>query len=229
MNATDDSQGLFGLVDDGKIANLGIGDKTSIRGNTNAGGVVGSANNGTKVYNCYNKARIEGISCVGGITGGLYNDSSVVNCFNLGSVIGTESIGGIVGNSDTSGQILNCYNKGSIEGILPGGIAGQAVAKSIIRNCYNTGNVTKIEGETWVSYRHYSIVGRFEIKGDVTTKVNNCYYLNSTVNGGNDIDECEGVDNKTSEELKTLSDVLGDAFKEDESGINNGYPILYWQ
>ena len=34
---------------------------------------------------------------------------------------------------------------------------------------------------------------------------------------------------KTSDELKKLYEVLGNDFKEDIEGINNGYPILEWQ
>lgn len=34
---------------------------------------------------------------------------------------------------------------------------------------------------------------------------------------------------KTTDEMKLLSNMLGDAYQEDNTGINGGYPILIWQ
>lgn len=124
-----------------------------------------------------------------------------------------------------SSQIINCYNTGSIEAIRPAGISGQSIQKSIVKNCYNIGNVTKVEGYTHVDYSHYGIVAVLRDEDEI----NNCYYLNGSVNNGIDIDECECVINKTSEELKLLYSVLGKSFREDTDNINNGYPILFYQ
>lgn len=41
--------------------------------------------------------------------------------------------------------------------------------------------------------------------------------------------EKEGIQSKTSEELKNMVSLLGSAYKEDTNNINNGYPILNWQ
>ena len=54
----------------------------------------------------------------------------------------------------------------------------------------------------------------------------NNYYLENTVNGANDIFPQEECEVKSSEEMKKLYEILGDAYKE---GKNNGYPILFWQ
>lgn len=61
-------------------------------------------------------------------------------------------------------------------------------------------------------------------------EVKNCYFLENTISGVNDYEIKAGVTSKTSEELKNLTSILGDAYKEDyENNINNGYPILVWQ
>ena len=177
---------------------------------------------GSKVNNCYNNATIEGTETVGGIVGVCANNSIVVNCYNSGNLKGSYNVGGIVGNSITS-QVINCYNNGDIEAIRPAGIAGQAVHRSVVENCYNIGMITKIQGDT--NAVHFGIVAIVNEEDEIK----NCYYLNGTVNNGNDIEECDGVTSKNSEELKALAPVLGNSFKEDINEINDGYPILYWQ
>ena len=71
-----------------------------------------------------------------------------------------------------------------------------------------------------------SIIG---FSGNKECQTINCYYLENTVNGTNEIDKIEGVILKNSEELKILFTELGENFKKDINNINNGYPILVWQ
>ena len=222
INTEDKVQGIFGLVSSGEISNLGVGENISINGGTVRAGVVGYLYDGSKVNNCYNNATIEGTETVGGIVGVCANNSIVVNCYNSGNLKGSYNVGGIVGNSITS-QVINCYNNGDIEAIRPAGIAGQAVHRSVVENCYNIGMITKIQGDT--NAVHFGIVAIVNEEDEIK----NCYYLNGTVNNGNDIEECDGVTSKNSEELKALAPVLGNSFKEDINEINDGYPILYWQ
>ena len=218
-------QGFFANVVGGTIKNIGIGENSNIKCQENGAGSIVARAFQAKIINCYNKSNIEGTTSVGGLVGVLNSNSKIINCYNSGNVKGTTfNVGGVVGNSMSS-QIINCYNTGSIEAIRPAGISGQSLQKSIIKNCYNIGNVTKIEGDTRVNYSHYGIVAVLHEED----KINNCYYLNGSVNKGNDIDECEGVINKTSEELKLLYSILGKSFRKDTNNINNGYPILSWQ
>ena len=55
-----------------------------------------------------------------------------------------------------------------------------------------------------------------------------CYYLNtsSTKSVGN-ISTLDTTSSKTSDEIKTLADTLGDAFKNSNEG--DGYPKLSWE
>lgn len=218
-----DYQGFFGYVYEGTIKNIGIGKNSTVKCSKSSGSLIASMRK-SKIINCYNKASIDGTTSVGGVIGVVNINSEIINCYNSGSVSGTINVGGVVGNSMDS-KIMNCYNTGAVTAIKPGGISGQSVQGSTINNCYNIGNITKLEGNTYIDYSHYAIVAGIDEK----TEINNCYYLNGSVNGGNDIDECEGVINNSSEELKLLATVLGDAFEEDLNNINNGYPILTWQ
>ena len=71
INTTDKVQGLFGLVNNGKIMNLGIGENCNI----SASGVA--------------------ISSMAGV---LYNNSKIVNCYNVSDIEVGRYSGGIVGS-----------------------------------------------------------------------------------------------------------------------------------
>ena len=144
IDTTDKVQGLFGLVDSAKIANVGVGDKVKIDNvNNGAGGIVGYIYNGTKVYNCYCKASIKGNENIGGVVGISYVNGKVLNCYNLGKVEGTLTVGGVVGYLNSLSEINNCYNEGSVTGSgnRVGGIVGQAEDSSTVETSYNKGSV----------------------------------------------------------------------------------------
>ena len=76
------------------------------------GGIVGMAQWGTKITDCYNLGSILGSSLhVGGISGG---NGTITNCYNLGDVTGTYHVGGIAGRH--YGTITNSYNAGTVRG-----------------------------------------------------------------------------------------------------------------
>ena len=58
--------------------------------------------------------------------------------------------------------------------------------------------------------------------------IQNCYFLENVVNEGNETN-IEGIQKKSSEELKAIAEILGESFKQDENNINQGYPVLAWQ
>ena len=299
INTTDKVQGLFGLVDSGKVANVGIGSNSNINGGTGTAGVVACAYNGTKVYNCYNKTSITGTDNVSGIVAIALENSVIQNCYNLASINGNSSVAGIVGTTRYNILIKNCYNEGNITATVArvGGILGHSQpekeqsSESRIILCYNKGSITA-NGELSNSSSAGGILGY-----NVNSKVSSCYnsgaitgqfggvggiiglnrdilensYNRGTINGPSDTvgsivgyneellnyegatyigktTNCyslEGVASKlfgvnssivgsecsfkTSDELKKLYEVLGNDFKEDIEGINNGYPILEWQ
>ena len=146
INTTDKAQGLFGIVNNGTIKNVEIGENNNITGAISTGAVAGYLYNNSKATNCYNKADIKVGSYSGGIFGQVIKGGQIENCYNEGDVIsniGTTSIGGIVGNFSNS-QISKCYNLGEIEceeAIKTGGIVG-LMASSTIDNSFNLGNIT---------------------------------------------------------------------------------------
>ena len=88
----------------------------------------------------------------------------------------------------------------------------------LIENCYNVGNL-----------KATTLALSINCSGNSLVTFKNNYYLENTVNGSNDIYPQEECKVKNSQEMKKLYSVLGKAYEEDTSNINNGYPILNWQ
>ena len=157
---------------------------------------------------------------IGGIAGQVTNDCIVQNCYNEGIVNADNNVGGIAGNVAYNSIISSCYNKGAVSGTnVVAGIAGDLQLDSKINNCYNIGKITGGD-------KTGGIVGYPRSTG---SEVNNCYFLEDTVDGINDFEIHIGVELKKSEELKSLVNILGESYKNDINNMNNGYPILTWQ
>ena len=117
INTTVSRKGLFTLINNGKILNLGIGENCNISGNIGTAGIVGVLYNNSQIVNCYNKANITVGGYSGGIAGVCQLDSTIQNCYNLGDITLIDSqaaIGGICGQITTGSQVYNCYNEGDI-------------------------------------------------------------------------------------------------------------------
>ena len=219
--SSEKGKGLFGLVKGATIKNLGIGNDSTIKVNLVSGSIVGYANERTTIENCYNNATIlestENSQQLGGIAGQLTSSSNITNCFNLANISGGSGLGGIAGMS--SGNIDSCYNTGVLTGEeRVGGIAGQQYNNdnAKISNSYNVGKINNAD------------IGSGIIGALATGKLENNFYLENIVNGGNGT-PFDGSTAKTMEEMKNIYTSLGNAFKADSNNINNGYPILSWQ
>ena len=231
INSTEKAKGLFALVKDGTVKNIGI-ESGNISGYSTVGGLVGYAYDDAKITNCYNKATIIITDrYAGGIVGYAKNNVSIENCYNTGAIT-TElnTIGGICGELNNS-KILNCYNAGSISGTATnsnviGGISSRIVENCIIMNSYSVGIISSVNEP--LSNLTGAIIGT-NGNASISTRVENNYFLENTVNGGNGINIIEGTESKTVEEMKEIYNLLGNKFKEDTNIINNGYPILFWQ
>lgn len=231
INSTEKAKGLFALVKDGTVKNIGI-ESGNISGYSTVGGLVGYAYDNSRIANCYNKANITITDrYAGGIIGYAKNNVSIENCYNVGAIT-TElnTIGGICGELNNS-KILNCYNAGSISGTATnsnviGGISSRIVENCIIMNSYSVGIISSVNEP--LSNLTGAIIGT-NGNASISTRVENNYFLENTVNGGNGINIIEGTESKTVEEMKEIYNLLGNKFKKDSNGINNGYPILFWQ
>ena len=252
IDTSNKCQGMFGLVNKAIIKNLKAGKNNAISGELVTASIVSYAYNGSKIYNCHNETNIVGNGkstggivgvanmnvvvekCsnkadiigkddnVGGIVGNCINESIVNSSFNTGNIYGEKNIvGGCIGTAQSGCQIVNNYNIGEIHGNnnYLGGIIGLLTDSSTLANCYNIGNV--IGGLNCIN----------GVAGDVIndSNISNSYFLENIVNDANGTSTNEGVIIKNSEELKILATILGTAFKNDITDINNGYPILNWQ
>lgn len=210
INTTDKAQGLFGIVDNGKIYNIVIGENCSISGSIAVAGVAGYIFNGAEIYNCYNKANVEGTTHTAGIAGIINEKCKVSNCYNLGTINGkNDSTGGISAYVLSSSIISNCYNEGSIigKGGLIGGISGQVENSSVIEASYNkgiihgknvdiggvVGLVTKNNSIIKDSYNIGEVIGEGDHIGGIAGQgrenvvIMNCYNA-GVINGDNAID-----------------------------------------
>ena len=247
ITSPDKGKGLFGLISNGTIKNLGIGENCNINGVGNcSGGICGYAYDETVIENCYNKTSISGSGQqIGGIAGQNCLGSYIENCYNMGYIYSKEGLaGGIVGNNP--GDINNSYNSGDVkaDGNSVGGIGGLVNGK--ISNCYNTGNIGNsgnyaggIAGLLYGndsakicnSYNigNISSIAGGGIAGGVSKgSIENSFYLEKRVNG-EDGPIIRGTYVKNDSELKNILSALGNSFKKDDNNINNGYPILLWQ
>ena len=115
----EDNIGLFGLIQNGTVQNLGLVN-VSISGSRSVGGVAGVVY-GT-VENCYTTGSITGKYQVGGVAGKVYG--TVENCYSTGSITGEGNIGGVAGA--VYGIVRNCAALNpSVAATGTGGAAGR--------------------------------------------------------------------------------------------------------
>ena len=186
---------------------------------TFAAGIIGENKNSLTINCCYNLGDISDGSDIGGIIGSNEGTPlTISNCYNRATVTNASETGGIVGRnrySNNSLMITDCYNMGYISGYSSGGLVGGNENNTItITNSYNAGTIE--EGE-YAS----AIIGRNESPSLLT--INNCHYLNTSVNNSG------GSTPQTEQFMKTQDfvDILGNSFDSDQMPyINQGYPVL---
>ena len=248
----DKGEGLFGLVMQGTIKNVGIGENCNIYSINVYGGIAGFSNSNTIIENCYNKAKIildsSGIQ-TGGIVGNNGKNCIISKCYNLAEVNGVDNVGGIVGFN--CGNIDKCYNgksaflNSTISNI--GGIAGYC--SGIVSNSYNRADLStngnNIGGISGGLFNNdYAKVLNSYSTGNITSStglgngvvgamqkgsVENSFYIENTINASNGSIIVDGTTYLSESELKSYYNILGSAFKKDTNNINDGYPILAWQ
>ena len=114
-----ENAGLFGKTEGATIKNT-ILINGSVKGTTNVGAFVGSANN-TKIENVVNSAHVSGTTNVGGIAGSVTGKSTITDAGNTSTVQGHANVGGIAGSlvgSDVNKATINgsSYNFGAVYG-----------------------------------------------------------------------------------------------------------------
>lgn len=219
--------GLFGTVCGATIKNLKVEGNVSASNSAFVGGIVGRTQTSATIDSCSFAGTVTSTKKSGssnataGIVGKVNTGTvTITNCANTATVNGNGNIAaGILGYGGSNKvTIENCYNTGAISGQwYASGICGSTVkATSSIRNCYNSGTITATNGGSYYA----GITANF--KGTIS----NSYYANPAA------DALAGTTPATAIAVTSpegLADKLGNAFKEDTAGANNGYPILVWQ
>ena len=220
--------GLFGTVCGATIKNLKVEGNVSASSSVFVGGIVGRTQTSATIDSCsfagtVTSTKKSGAAGTAGIVGRVNTGTvTITNCANTATINGTGAIAaGILGNGGSNKvTIENCYNTGAISGqYYASGICGSSTIKaqtSSIRNCYNSGTITATNGGSYYA----GITANF--KGTIS----NSYYANPAA------DALAGITPATAIAITSpdgLADKLGNAFKEDTAGANNGYPILVWQ
>lgn len=220
--------GLFGTVCGATIKNLKVEGNVSASSSVFVGGIVGKTQTSATIDSCsfagtVTSTKKNGSAGTAGIVGRVNAGTvTITNCANTAAINGTSAIAaGILGNGGSNKvTIENCYNTGAISGQhYASGICGGSTVKaqtSSIRNCYNSGTITATNGGSYYA----GITANF--KGTIS----NSYYANPAA------DALAGTTPATAIAITSpdgLADKLGNAFKEDTAGANNGYPILVWQ
>jgi hypothetical protein len=208
--------GLFGMVQNGFVKNVGIvGTSTVTATGTggNAGGIVGQvtayAPGSVSINNCFSNATVSSGSYTGGIVGYFYSSvnntsSSINNCYSTGNISGPNYVSGIVGR----------VNKNSSTGTL-----------LTISNSYSTGTLTA------TGTAPNNITAGIAIPANsAPLNVANCYYINGDAANANGAIAVTASDMITADFLTALNNG-GTAWKADFAGsnVNNGYPILAWR
>ena len=99
---------ITGCSSTGAVSGIGSGSRMT-------GGIVGWANLGGIVNNCFATGAVSGNIEVGGVVGS-YRGISVSNCYSTGAVSGNSGVGGVVSDCYTTNSITNCYATGAISG-----------------------------------------------------------------------------------------------------------------
>ena len=122
ITSQEKGKGLFGLINNGTVKNITIGENCNINAGVSFGTIAGYVCNNGSVENCINKANLKASGTnFGGIVGTNAEGGEVKRCGNIGNLEGTIRVGGIVGSN--VGTVLYCFNEGIIQSNeLVGGI-----------------------------------------------------------------------------------------------------------
>ncbi|NQX81054.1 MAG: DUF5018 domain-containing protein [Flavobacteriaceae bacterium] len=136
--------GLFGVIQDSYISNLGILN-ANISGADYTAALVGSVIR-SDINRCYvDKGSVTGDSYTAGLVGRIYNNSNIDRCYTSCLVQSKENrTGGLVGyNKGLNSDITNSYSTSDIISISTeiGGLVGYSYNGGNTNYCYYKGNI----------------------------------------------------------------------------------------
>ena len=177
INRTEEYIGLFGHVTNAEIKNVGL-DKGNVSGYNYIGAIVGYAESGSNIKNCYATCKVTGYYKHGDYRGGLVgiNLGTISNSYATGDVTQSNGVGDLAGGlvGRNIGTIMNCFATGAVYGFsMTGGLVGENTGT--ITQSYSTGSVT---GHTMTG----GLVG--ENRGSGAT-ISDCYTTGSVAGDEN--------------------------------------------
>jgi hypothetical protein len=172
--------GLFGATNNATLNNIRL-VSGSVSGNSEVGGVCGSALGTSFVNNIHSAVSVTGNGGGEINLGGIFGSASggrISFCRNMGNVAhskpSNQGAGGIVGTIKNATLIINCDNSGSIEGYSTvGGIMGFDYGLTEITACRNSGNIYGSDAGGIVGYT------------TKTSTITACYNIGTVNNNGN--------------------------------------------
>lgn len=207
-----------------------------------AGGIAGYARNAW-FRNCSGEGSVVidsvgkgGIRCfTGGILGYASTQVSIRRCYNSGTVSAEFGAGGIVGKvAGDNCEFTSNYNSGAVQAeTYAGGLAGvfdDTAGGSLMKGCYTSGTVNSNKNGEYVGAIAGSIrTGTFEAvyalqRTEQATLALVGYTTDHTAPG----EFLSSLELQRDSILANLN-LAGDYFIHDYLGVQEGYPILFWQ
>jgi hypothetical protein len=157
--------GLIGAFGGASVNNCSV-EGGNIRGNSGAGGLIGTFTDSRLDYsitNCHSSANVQSFNYAGGLIGTAYlwYPFIISECSSAGTVEGYSCTGGLAGMLSYC-TMTDCYSTCRVNGVYyVGGLLGNTW-ESDIRRCYSTGQVTGTEYVGGLAgYSNSSITGCF--------------------------------------------------------------------
>ncbi len=98
---TNDFIGMFGVVSNASIRNIGL-ENIAVTGQNGTGGLAGATFGSTRIVNSYVTGEVKGALGVGGLVGQALGSLSLSGSHAISNVYGVESVGGLLGSSSVS-------------------------------------------------------------------------------------------------------------------------------
>ncbi len=219
LTGFDYSGALIGCAEQTAISNCQA--QGHINGGSVVGGLVGSLELGSSLFQCMANAIVQGVWSVGGLCGYNKGGGTIYQCKSLGQVVGNNAVGGLLGTQQGS-QTTACYSRASVSGVWGlGGLVGVNDYQGNINGCFSTGLISG-------SHTTGGLVGRAILASAVSS------YWDIQTSGQA---TSAGGDGRTTDQLCYPYDSsafvgweFGGIWSEDAAAsINAGYPYLSWE
>jgi TonB family protein len=190
INSESDAQGLFGVIGEGTVKNIGV-ITSYIKGESCVGGLAGENENGV-ISNSYFAGIVNGRTDVGGLVGlmtGWGKRRVISNSYSAGQVIGKHRIGGLVGfiGGSASTTISNSYSVSKISGMVEdfGGLAGWLTNDAKVIDSYYDNHIDKLPDKGFGSKGEgKSVTGMKQKSTYKGWDFDNVWGISGEVNGG---------------------------------------------